>query len=90
MFRRNVGSPEEQRTQFPPHRIVGNLYYAGSRSLAAFLLATPEGHILINTNRETAARSGRCGAVSGYGGGHKSPGRPPPGNESALAESVIV
>ena len=52
MFRRNVGSPEEQREQFPPHRIAGNLYYVGSKSLAAFLVATPEGHILINTNWE--------------------------------------
>jgi metallo-beta-lactamase class B len=52
MFRRNVGSPEEQREQFPPHRIVGNLYYVGSKSLASFLVATPEGHILINTNWE--------------------------------------
>ncbi len=52
MFRRNVGSPEEQRAQFPPHKIVGNLYYVGSRSLASFLIATPDGHILINTNWE--------------------------------------
>jgi metallo-beta-lactamase class B len=52
MFRRNVVSPEEQREQFPPHRIAGNVYYVGSKSLAAFLVATPEGHILINTNWE--------------------------------------
>lgn len=52
MFRRNVGTPEEQREQFPPHRIAGNLYYVGSKSLASFLVATPEGHILINTNWE--------------------------------------
>jgi metallo-beta-lactamase class B len=52
MFRRNVGSPEEQRAQFPPHRIAGNVYYVGSVSLASFLIATPEGHILINTNWE--------------------------------------
>jgi metallo-beta-lactamase class B len=52
MFRRNVGSAVQQRTQFPPHKIVGNLYYVGSESLASFLIATPEGHILINTNWE--------------------------------------
>jgi metallo-beta-lactamase class B len=52
MFRRNVGSSEQQRAQFPPHKIAGNLYYVGSESLAAFLVATPEGHILINTNWE--------------------------------------
>lgn len=52
MFRRNVGSPEEQRAQFPPHRVIGNLYYVGSRSLASYLIATPDGHILVNTNWE--------------------------------------
>jgi metallo-beta-lactamase class B len=52
MFRRNVGSAEQQRKQFPPHRIAGNLYYVGSESLASFLVATSEGHILINTNWE--------------------------------------
>jgi metallo-beta-lactamase class B len=52
MFRRNVGTAEEQRARFPPHRIAGNLYYVGSKSLASFLVATPAGHILINTNWE--------------------------------------
>lgn len=50
MFRRNVGSREDQRTPFPPHQIIGNLYYVGTNSLASFLVATPAGHILINTN----------------------------------------
>ena len=54
MFRRNVGSREEQVTPFPPHKIVGNLYYVGSYSLSAFLVATPDGHMLINTNWERA------------------------------------
>ena len=54
MFQRNVGSPEDQVTPFQPHKIVGNLYYVGTRSLAAFLVATSEGHVLINTNWERA------------------------------------
>jgi metallo-beta-lactamase class B len=54
MFRRNVGTAEQQRAQFPPHRIAGNLYYVGTQSLASFLVATPAGHILINTNYEDA------------------------------------
>jgi len=37
-------------TPFPPHRIAGNLYYVGSRDLASFLITTPQGHILINSN----------------------------------------
>src|SRR5262245_27387521 len=34
---------------FPAHRIVGNLYYVGSKDLASYLITTPEGHILINS-----------------------------------------
>jgi metallo-beta-lactamase class B len=37
---------------FPPHRIADNLYYVGSKGLASFLITTPEGHILINSNLE--------------------------------------
>ena len=66
MFRRNVGSREQQRTPFPPHKIVGNLYYVGSESLASFLVATPEGHILINTNWEDAV-DGLKGSVEAIG-----------------------
>ncbi|MBM4183982.1 MAG: subclass B3 metallo-beta-lactamase [Gemmatimonadetes bacterium] len=54
MFRRNVGTSEQQRAYFPPHKIAGNLYYVGTESLASFLVATPAGHILINTNYENA------------------------------------
>ena len=37
---------------FPAFRIAGNLYYVGSKGLAAYLITTPEGHILINSNME--------------------------------------
>src|SRR5215831_18128282 len=52
LFRRNVGTPEQQDKQFPPHKIVGNLYYVGTESLGSFLVATPEGLILINSDWE--------------------------------------
>ena len=35
---------------FPPFRIAGNLYYVGSADLASYLVATPKGLILINSN----------------------------------------
>ena len=35
---------------FPPFRIAGNLYYVGSEELGAFLITTPQGLILINSN----------------------------------------
>ena len=34
---------------FPPHHVIGNVYYVGSHDLAAFLITTPRGHILINS-----------------------------------------
>ena len=37
---------------FPPHHIAGNLYYVGSEELASFLIVTPQGNILINSNLE--------------------------------------
>jgi metallo-beta-lactamase class B len=52
LFRRNVGTKEQQNKQFPPHKIVGNLYYLGTESLASFLIVTPEGNILINSAYE--------------------------------------
>ena len=52
MFRRNVGTREDQTTPFTPHKVIGNIYYVGTRSLASFLITNPEGHILINTNYE--------------------------------------
>jgi len=38
---------------FAPHRIVGNVYYVGSRGLASYLITTPKGHILINSSMES-------------------------------------
>jgi metallo-beta-lactamase class B len=52
MFRRNIGTPEMLNKQFPPHKVIGNIYYIGTESLASFLVTTPEGHILINTDYE--------------------------------------
>jgi metallo-beta-lactamase class B len=39
---------------FPPHRMIGNIYYVGSRGLASYLIATPVGHILINSNLKSS------------------------------------
>lgn len=45
------GSPEWTQP-FPPFPIAGNLYYVGTRGLANYLITTPEGHILINSDLE--------------------------------------
>jgi glyoxylase-like metal-dependent hydrolase (beta-lactamase superfamily II) len=39
---------------FPPFRIAGNLYYVGSKGLANYLITTPQGHILINSDLESS------------------------------------
>ena len=43
---------EDWYEPFPAHKIVGNVYYVGSKDLATFLITTPEGHILINSGFE--------------------------------------
>src|SRR5207244_9545688 len=49
---RNMGTPEDQTTPFPPHRIIGNIYYVGTRTLSSFLVVTPQGNILIDSTYE--------------------------------------
>lgn len=51
----NSGSAQNDWTEpFPAFRIAGNLYYVGSKGLASYLVTTPEGHILINSNLEAS------------------------------------
>jgi metallo-beta-lactamase class B len=38
---------------FPPHKVIGNVYYVGSEQLASYLITTPEGNILINSSFES-------------------------------------
>jgi metallo-beta-lactamase class B len=52
IFARNMGTAEDQETAFPPHRVIGNIYYVGTRTLSSFLIVTPSGHILIDTTYE--------------------------------------
>jgi metallo-beta-lactamase class B len=52
LFQRNLGPPEDQTTQFPPHKVIGNIYYVGTRSLASFVVSTPAGLVLINSSYE--------------------------------------
>jgi metallo-beta-lactamase class B len=49
---RNMGSQEDQTTAFPPHRIIGNIYYVGTRTLSSFLIVTPQGDILLDSTYE--------------------------------------
>jgi metallo-beta-lactamase class B len=49
---RNMGTPEDQTTAFLPHKIIGSIYYVGTRTLTSFLVVTPQGHVLINSTYE--------------------------------------
>jgi metallo-beta-lactamase class B len=44
--------PADWTEPFPPFRIAANLYYVGSKGLANYLITTPQGHILINSDLE--------------------------------------
>jgi len=54
-FARAASAPNspDSTEPFPPHHIAGNLYYVGTRGLASFLISTPQGHILINSDLES-------------------------------------
>ena len=45
-------NPPQWTEPFPPFRIADNLYYVGSKGLANYLVTTPEGNILINSDLE--------------------------------------
>ena len=49
---RNMGTEQDQTTQFPPHRIIGNIYFVGTRTLSSFLIVTPRGNMLLDSTYE--------------------------------------
>ena len=42
----------QDKVAFPAHQIIGNLHYVGTATLNSYLITTPQGHILINSNYE--------------------------------------
>lgn len=55
---RSAAAPVPPRPEWTrphaPFRIAGNLYYVGSEDLASYLVVTPKGMILINSNLESS------------------------------------
>src|ERR1043166_7671527 len=49
---RNMGTAQDQETEFPPHKIIGNIYYVGTKTLSSFLITTPQGNILLDSTYE--------------------------------------
>jgi metallo-beta-lactamase class B len=46
---------------FPPHHVIGNVYFVGTADLGTYLITTPEGHILVNTDYESSVPQIRSG-----------------------------
>ncbi|HXA64388.1 MAG TPA: subclass B3 metallo-beta-lactamase [Bryobacteraceae bacterium] len=45
---------------FPPHRVIGNVYYVGTKGLASYLITTPQGSIFINSSLESSVPLNRA------------------------------
>jgi metallo-beta-lactamase class B len=39
---------------FPPHKVMDNVYFVGTTMLSSYLITTPDGHILMNSNYEAS------------------------------------
>jgi metallo-beta-lactamase class B len=48
-----LAQSNEFNKPFPPHRVMDNVYYVGTEALGTFLITTPAGHILINSDFES-------------------------------------
>jgi len=51
---RAFSQPAGWNDPFPPHRVMDNVYFVGTKELASFLITTPQGHILMNSNYESS------------------------------------
>jgi metallo-beta-lactamase class B len=48
-----AGQARDWNKPFPPHKVIGNVYFVGTGELGSFLITTPQGDILINSDFET-------------------------------------
>ena len=53
LTRLSAQSPADAMNKpFPPYRVIGNVYFVGTDQLGSFLITTPDGNILINSDFE--------------------------------------
>ena len=67
LFAQNKNSQVDWNKPFPPHKVIANIYFVGTDQLGSFLITTPEGHILINSDFEATVGGGVEGRVSPVG-----------------------
>jgi metallo-beta-lactamase class B len=53
LFAQNKNSQVDWNKPFPPHKVIANIYFVGTDQLGSFLITTPEGHILVNSDFES-------------------------------------
>ena len=49
-----ASAPAGWNDPFPAHKVMDNFYFVGTKELASFLITTPQGHILMNSNYESS------------------------------------
>lgn len=54
-FMDRVGRPDTDSEPQAPFKLAGNVYYVGANNIASILIATPQGHILIDTGTQKMA-----------------------------------
>src|SRR5262252_4204412 len=54
-FMDRVGRPDTDSEPQKPFKLAGNVYYVGANNIASILIATPQGHILIDTGTQKMA-----------------------------------
>src|SRR5215813_4533186 len=54
-FMDRVGRPDTDSEPQAPFKIMGNVYYVGANNIASILVATPQGHVLIDTGTQKMA-----------------------------------
>jgi metallo-beta-lactamase class B len=52
LIARNLGPMDHVNDPFPPHKIIGNVYFVGPQALGSFLISTNAGLILVNSDYE--------------------------------------
>lgn len=52
IFARNLSPRDQMNKPFTPFKIIGNIYYVGTPVLGSYLISTPAGLILINSDFE--------------------------------------
>ena len=48
------GNMQHWNRDFPPYRVIDDIYYVGSNEIALFLITTPAGHLLLDTGFEAS------------------------------------